>query len=151
MEAVAELPLSVAEVEEALSNPEHFGLKEFVWYAFNPPQSFAEKQPDRCLYSRLGVSAEQFELLARQWVLPDTQRAEVLKQKDQSVRNLLLGARRRGAPRLTMVLCRSIKWVERTKVKIRRAPPPPCSPATSRLIWPAGLCRTPVMRDRRDL
>ena len=45
------LPLSVAELEEVLSNPEHFGLKESVWYAIDAPQPFAEEQPDRCLCS----------------------------------------------------------------------------------------------------
>ena len=51
MEAAAELPLSVAEVEVVLSNPEQFGLKEGVWYAIDAPQPFAEEQPDRCLCS----------------------------------------------------------------------------------------------------
>ena len=122
MEAAAELPLSVAELEEVLSNPEHFGLKESVWYAFNAPQWFAEEQPDRCLCSRLGISAEQFQLLATRWALPGTQHAEVLKQKDQSVRTLLLNARRLGAPGLAMSLGITVKRVGSTKIKIRWAP-----------------------------
>ena len=122
MEAAAELPLSVAELEEVLSNPEHFGLKESVWYAFNAPQWFAEEQPDRCLCSRLGISAEQFQLLATRWALPGKQHAEVLKQKDQSVRTLLLNARRLGAPGLAMSLGITVKRVGSMKIKIRWAP-----------------------------
>ena len=122
MEAAAELPLSVAELEEVLSNPEHFGLKESVWYAFNAPQWFAEEQPDRCLCSRLGISAEQFQLLATRWALPGTQLAEVLKQKDQSVRTLLLNARRLGAPGLAMSLGITAERVGSTRIKTRWAP-----------------------------
>ena len=122
MEAAAELPLSVAELEEVLSNPEQFGLKESVWYAFNAPQSFAEEQPDRCLCSRLGISAEQFQLLATRWVLPGTQCAEVLKQKDQSVRTLLLNARRLGAPGLAMSLGKTKRRIGSTRIMMRWAP-----------------------------
>jgi len=122
MEAAAELPLSVAEVEVVLSNPEQFGLKEGVWYAIDAPQPFAEEQPDRCLCSRLGISAEQFQLLAARWVLPGTQSAEVLKQKDQSVRSLLLKARRADAPGLTMTLGRTAKWIGSTRMRIRWTP-----------------------------
>lgn len=118
-EAAAELPLSVVELEEVLSNPEQFGLKESVWYAFNAPQWFAAEQPDRCLCSRLGISAEQFQLLATRWVLPGTDRAEVLKQKDQSVRTLLQNARRLGAPGLAMSLGITVKWIGGTKIKMR--------------------------------
>ena len=121
-EAAAELPLSVVELEEVLSNPEQFGVKEGVWYAFNAPQQFAEEQPDRCLCSRLGISAEQFQLLAERWVMPDTQRAEVLKQKDQSVRKLLLKTRRLGAPGLAMSLGKTVKWIGGTRIAMRWAP-----------------------------
>ena len=34
-----ELPVSVAELEAVLSNPEQFGMKEGVWYAIDAPRS----------------------------------------------------------------------------------------------------------------
>ena len=117
-----ELPVSVAELEAVLSNPEQFGMKEGVWYAIDAPQSFADEQPDRCLCARLGISVEQFELLAKRWVLPGTQRAEVLKSKDESVRNLLRKARRPDAPGLAMALARTTTRAGSERTKIRRAP-----------------------------
>ena len=83
-----ELPVSVAELEAVLSNPEQFGMKEGVWYAIDAPQSFADEQPDRCLCARLGISAEQFELLAKRWILPGTQRAEAAEAAGRGRRDV---------------------------------------------------------------
>ena len=66
--AAARPTLTSTELRYVLSNPERFGLKEFVWYALDAPQWWAETHKEHSLASRLGVGVVELGGAAAQWL-----------------------------------------------------------------------------------
>ena len=64
--AAARPTLTSTELRYVMSNPECFGLKEFVWYALDAPQWWAETHKEHSLASRLGVGVDELGAAAAQ-------------------------------------------------------------------------------------
>ena len=86
---------TLEELRYALSNPAAFGLKEFVWYAIDPPEWFLHEHPHHALAARLGTSAAGLDALSALWLTSSNKRVlDTTQAKAVSLLTELNGSRR---------------------------------------------------------
>ena len=86
-----------------MSNPGDFGLKEFVWFAIDPPEWFLHEHPHYALAARLGISAAGLDALSGLWLASPGSNKRVLdttQAKAVSLLTELNGSRRQSSTTL---------------------------------------------------